>query len=171
MTTALLDVYLDASVLINFLAVDAVEVLRGLPYRFFVPDEVREEIKNHEQRLRLLRAMPGVLMPASINDSRELELAETLRSGDPPRLGRGEAYAAALAVCRKGAVALDDRAARLKLRRNYPELRVLGTVDLVSHAVEQGSITIDVADAVLDEMEKLARFTVRTRPWWSPQDP
>ena len=109
--------------------------------------------------------MPAVLLPTQVEAARELQVAERLRFEGRPRLGRGEAYAAAIAVCRGGAIALDDRRARSRLQADYPQQPVLGTVDLIAAALERGHITTQLADALLDEMETLARFKVNIRPW------
>lgn len=99
----------NASVLINFLALDRVGLLTRLTsFHFVVTEHVRAEITEHfpEQLQRLNVAFEaGVIEEITVTDIVEVALFADLTSKG---LGVGECSAIAVAVNRKLTIATDD---------------------------------------------------------------
>lgn len=93
---------LDTSVLINFLAVDRVDLFAGHPvYRFLVTEHVRKEVTTHyDDEVERLNAAfaSNVLEEIRVEAIEELSLFAQLTK--EPRLGLGECAAIAAAVHR-----------------------------------------------------------------------
>ncbi len=102
---------LDASVLINFLAVDRVDLIQAHPAKILVTEHVREEVTRFypEQVARLDAAISaGIMEVFVIDDPNEIEEMSTLRSKwGEKRLGVGECSAIVAAKRRGYEIAID----------------------------------------------------------------
>lgn len=134
------ELVLDTSVWINLLATEQPwAILDALNVRSVAPEQVFHEIKRNPvtkqpysmDRHPLLRRHSVEVVRL---DREELDIFLTLVSQDSvDALGDGEAAAIAVAKVRGCRLALDDRKARRIVRANYPEIRVLMTVDMLRH--------------------------------------
>lgn len=149
----------DTSVLINFLALDKLNLLSALKgKRFLVTDHVRDEVTAHypEQLERLNQALAtGIIEEISVTDFSELQLfAELTQTG----LGLGECSAIAVAVHRSYTVAIDDKTARKRIAVRHPTVAVLTTESLVILMIRESVLTVAGADAMKSEWEAHHRF-------------
>jgi predicted nucleic acid-binding protein len=89
----------DSSFLINFLVLDRMDILAGLPqFRFHVVNHVSAEIRYEDQRRLFQAAMDsGVVTEIEITETREILLYDELRRF----LGDGESASLAVAVNRQ----------------------------------------------------------------------
>ena len=142
----------DANVLINLIHVARLGFCSDLPgYEFLVPDHVRLEIAQPEQRAALDRALrSGALTLVSITDPAGIsEFAELTT-----RLGRGEAACLVLAERHGWTVASDEkRRFRREAIKRIGEDRLIGTADLFVHAIQAGLISVEEADADKETLE------------------
>lgn len=141
-------VVIDASVLINFLAVDRLGLLTSHPqFRFLVTDHVRGEVTEDAQLTRLDAALDAQLLDqVSVVGFRELKaFAELTADG---RLGVGECAAIALASVQSLILALDDKAAHKRCATFDSSLQVIDTVELVVSLIRLHVLTVDEADAI-----------------------
>ncbi len=149
---------LDSSVLVNFLAVDRMDVLAELPMQvFYVTPHVDHEISHHypEQRTRFAAAQENGSLQQTRVEGAELAIFNRLVSLN---LGYGEAAAIAAAFYRGTAVGLDDRVAQRRARGLSPDLPVVTTKDLLLDAIACGTLTVRQADAIKGDLETLHRF-------------
>lgn len=149
----------DASVLINFLAVDRTSLFTALKgRRFLVTDHVRDEVTAHypEQLERLKLALASQeIEEISVTDPAEVQLfAELTLTG----LGVGECSAIAVAAHRNCSLAIDDKTARKRVAERHPELPVLTTESLVILMIREGVLTVADADAMKGDWETHHRF-------------
>jgi predicted nucleic acid-binding protein len=135
-------VLLDTSVLINFLAIDRVDLIAGHPdFRFFVTEHVRSEVTTHygEQLVRLEKALSdGGLEETRVESIEELALFAQLSRN--PRLGLGECAAIAAAISRTHTLAIDDEAARKTALEHAPGLNVLDTQAIMLSLIRAGGL-------------------------------
>lgn len=152
---------LDSSVLVNFLRVDRVELLARLPLPLFVTNHVRDEVTADypEQLERLVRALESMALREIVVDE-PAEVAEFLALSCEG-IGSGECSAIAVAGMRGWPLALEDkRAGRVALAR-FPSLQVLKTQDLVVQLLREGALSIDEADALLEDWRTNHRFRLK----------
>lgn len=143
-------VLLDTSVLINFLAIDRVDLIASHPeYQFFVTEHVRSEVTTHygEQLVRLEKSLNGGGLKEMRGESIE-ELTLFAQLSRNPRLGLGECAAIAAAVTRTQTLAIDDKAARKAATELSPELVVLDTQAIVLSLIRSGALAVEEADAI-----------------------
>lgn len=164
-------VVIDASVLINFLAVDRIDLLTSHPqFRFLVTDHVRGEVTEDVQLARLDAALDAQLLDqVSVVGIRELKaFAELTADG---RLGVGECAAIALASVQALIVALDDKAARKRCRTFDSSLQVIDTVELVVSLIRLHVLTVDDADAIKLDWQTNHRYTLKFASFGEVLDP
>ena len=152
----------DASVLMNFLRIDRMDLIASHSHAFVVTDHVVAEISDRypEQRQRLGEATGrGTVSETSITSPEELSLFESLSASG--RLGAGECSAIAMAVHRRFALAIDDRQATVQARRTDSTLRVLTTQDLVVSMIGEALLDITEADRIKDEWAARHRFRLK----------
>ena len=151
----------DASVLINFLRIDRMDLLAALPYAFLATNHVGAEITDSyaDQLERYDAALAdGTVVEVALTSEEELELfAELTTSG---RLGVGECSAIACAICREHALAMDDRRAISQANRSSAELPIVRTEHLVVEMIMLGLLTVEEADAIKDDWSNNHRFTL-----------
>lgn len=124
-----MSIVLDTSVLINFLAINRLDLLAQHPeFQFLVTEHVHTEVAAHyiEHLPELETALNNRTLDQIRVESIE-ELSLFARSTKNPRLGEGEYAAIAAAISRSCPLALDDKAARKVIQRSFPELTVLDT--------------------------------------------
>ena len=150
---------IDASVLINFLAVNRADLLIKHPvYRFATTRHAEQEITVHygAQRTRLDACIvSGALEVLTLNAVHELEAFGALsRHG----LGAGECASIAAAATRGLPLAIDDRAARKVAARLHPSVLLLDTQGLVVDCLRASLLDIKEADAIKEEWATKHRF-------------
>jgi len=138
-------VLIDATVLINFIHLDQLNLLGKLKrYRFVIPEHVAVEITHKDQAEVLKKAIQrDILEQAAITDMMEMaDYAEFHKT-----LGQGESACLAIAVNRGFFVASDEKGVfrRLVLKKIGQE-RLLTTPDLILSAVRSKLITVAQAD-------------------------
>jgi len=145
-TPVLRIVVTDSNVLINLMHVSRLDLLRSLPgHEFVVPDHVREEITNPDQRAALDAAIgAGTVKLESITDLDALATFTELIA----HIGRGESACIAIAAKRGWSIASDEkRRFRREAEARLGGERILGTVELFVLAIEARLITVEQADA------------------------
>ena len=155
-------VVMDASVLVNFLRIDRVDLIAGLPHRFTLTDHVADEVSDRypEQRQRLVAAFDaGILSEVVVTSPEELSIFGSLSASR--RLGAGECSAIAVAVHRQHVLAIDDRQAIVQAQRTDPSIPIVTTQDLVVSMIRTGLLTVMEADALKDEWATKHRFRLK----------
>lgn len=140
---------LDTSVLVNFLAVDRLDLLAHYPALCVVTDHVRAEVLDfyHERYQRFQKALADqIILEVRVDRLDELQTFAEL--SQVKRLGLGECSAIAAAVHRHYHLALDDRRARNEAKRRFPSLTLQGTADIIVTSIEAGLLTLAEADAI-----------------------
>lgn len=155
-------VVLDASVLINFLAVDRADALLALQgYRFVITDHVRAEVTaRYPAQLDRLNtvAEQALLDVVSITDKAELETFARLTAQG---LGAGECAAIALAHHRGWHLAADDKVACKRATRLNAAIVLHDTQSFTVRLIRTGAITVADADAMLEEWRSKHRFRLK----------
>ena len=116
----------DASVLVNFLRIDRMDLIAGHSHAFIVTDHVADEVSDRypDQQRRFAAAVKGgALSEESVANRAEIALFGTLSASG--RLGSGECSAIAVAVHRRHMLAIDDRRATIQARGADRTLRIL----------------------------------------------
>lgn len=142
------DVLLDTCVLINFAAVERIDLLAAHPhYAFVITDHVRGEVKEHfVKQFDAVNAAvaDGTLREVPANRPEELEdYTQLLR-----HLGMGESSAIAVAKNRSMPLVIDDRQARKRAAAFHAAIELLSTVDLVVGLINGGKLKVEEADAI-----------------------
>lgn len=146
-------VAVDASVLINFLLLNRVDILGALSgYRFVVPDAVHKEITRPNQQLLLSDAFDAKLFQKQEGaDPNELQIFSALTEV----MGVGEASCLAAAEYRGCLLASDERGLFLRIaRERIGEHRILTTPEILLRAIRAGIITVEEADEAKACLEK-----------------
>ena len=155
-------VVIDASVLINFLRIDRMDLISDHPYGFLATDHVAAEISSRypDQRQRFALAInTRALSQVSITNPREITVFGSLSRAR--RLGAGECSAIAMAVCRQHILAIDDRRATTHARRANRTLQILNTQDLMVSMIGQNLLDIPEADSIKNEWTLRHRFRLK----------
>jgi predicted nucleic acid-binding protein len=156
-------VVLDTSVLINFLAIDRVDLLAHHPrYRFVLTEHVRKEVTAHYQdQWSILETalQQGALVETRVESMAEIALFAQLTKN--PRLGLGECAAVAAAVTRTQPLAIDDKAARKAALDIAPGLSLINTQSLVLSLICANTLTVEQADAIKTTWEKEYSFRLK----------
>jgi predicted nucleic acid-binding protein len=162
-TDGRLVVVLDTSVLVNFLAVDRIDLLSGHPlYRFVVTDHVRIEVTEAypDQLARLDTALDSLqLEQISVTSLEELSVFAKLSSDG--RLGFGECAALAAGFVRGLLVAIDDKAARKRAMAHDSSLVLLDTCDIIIQSIKHGCLDVVSADGIKLEWETQHNFRLK----------
>jgi len=151
----------DSSVLINFLAVDRMDLLATHPNQFLITDHVASEItyaysERYDRFQDALRL--GIIAQITVNDPSEVDVFIKLTSKH--RLGDGECSAIAVAKHRGYTLAIDDSKA-IKMARSIDKtLSIITTKDLVVDCIMQGTLDIETADALKEDWAQNHRFTI-----------
>jgi predicted nucleic acid-binding protein len=161
---AVRDVASDACYLINFLAVDRIDLLaRRTDRRIHIPLEVDAEIQRPEQRVRLIDAI----------DSGHLRMAEMVEIPELTEytgllgelIGKGEAACLAIAIARGWTVASDERRRFGRLaRERLPDRPVITTRATIIEAVGLVHLTVAEAFAIQDTLAEDHHFQMNLEP-------
>ena len=154
----------DASVLLNFLSINRMDLLGRHSHDFIVTDHVAAEVavRYPDQRQRFTSAVDaGAVLQDIVTSPEELSLFGSLRASK--RLGAGECSAIAVAVRRRLVLAIDDRQAAKQARRIDQALRILTTQDLMVSLIGEGLLDIDEADNIKCEWAARHRFRLKLR--------
>jgi hypothetical protein len=157
-TTAQTDVILDTSVLVNFLAIDRIDLLATHPqFRFLITAHVQGEVTHVIQAARLAAALQnGQLSLLPPGTHAELATFAKLTT----TLGIGESAAIAAAVHRSMRVAVEDRAARRTAETLVGSANVLTTSDLMVSIIQYAILTVAQADTIKLDWETNHRFAL-----------
>lgn len=149
----------DTSVLINFLAIDRMDLIERYPCRFLITEHVRREVSDHyeEQLTRLKSALAQrMLEEIVINHPEEMglfgQLAQLARFGD------GECACLAVALHRNYILAIDDKKAIKQAYLLRPTLSIITTENLIVLMIKLGLLTVEEADAIKKEWALYHRF-------------
>ena len=114
------------------------------PYRFFVPEEVINEITEPAQQSEVAGALAEGLLARTVIDSIDvLALFGTLRD----LMGRGEAACLALAVTKGWIIASDEkRRFRREVLERIGAARIVDTASLLRHAISIARVSVAEAD-------------------------
>lgn len=156
----------DACFLINFLAVDRMDLLESLvSYRFQCVLEVSREVVRPVQAERLDRAIrAGILDLVEIVDLAEIALVTDLLH---EQLGRGESACLALAESRGWVLASDERGRFRRLAtERIGEGRLVTTRDALEQAVAVGSLDGSEARALAEDLRDNHHFTMAIPGTW-----
>jgi predicted nucleic acid-binding protein len=156
-------VVVDASFLINFLAVDRMDILGKLPrLRFHLVNHVRAEVRHDDQRARLAAATDGkVMTDIEITDPAELRLYDEFRRF----LGDGESASLAVAVSRRWVIAADEKGRfRRELFARLGEDYLLNTLGTLLTAIRTGVVTVAEAEALRTQL-RANRFEMDPTPF------
>lgn len=153
----------DASFLINFLAIDRLDILGALTqFRFHVLNHVEAEIRRDDQQARLGAGLAaGVLQPVEITDPDEILLYDMFRR----YLGDGESACLALGARRRWVVAADEKGRfRRELFDRLGEDHLLNTLGALLCALRTGIIDVNEATQLRDQL-RVNRFDMDQRPF------
>ena len=143
---------MDASVLINFLCIDRIDLIAGHSHAFLATNHVADEVSDRypDQQRRFASALDsGALTLIPVEAAEELRLFASLSATG--RLGAGECSAIADAVQRRYALAIDDRVANRLASRFAPSLHIVTTQDLIISMIRQNLLGVDEADRIKHE--------------------
>ena len=142
----------DSSFLINFLAVDRMDILSRLPqFRFHVVNHVVAEIRYESQRARLQAATEdGGVHEIEITDPAEILLYDEFRKF----LGDGEAASLAVAVTRQWVIAADEKGRVRQLFSRLGEDHLLDTLGALLTAIRADVITVAHAEALRTQLQE-----------------
>ena len=140
---------LDTSVLVNFLAVDRMDLLARYPARCLITDHVRGEILEHySERFQRFQAALALQILSEQRVDRPDELVCFAALSKVNRLGLGECSAIALATQRRYELAIDDRRARNEALSRYPDLVVHRTEDIIISLLRANALPLEEADTL-----------------------
>lgn len=151
----------DTSVLVNFLRIDRMELLGGLPCRFLVTDHAASELTDFypEQVERYEAALAsGHVEACTVTDEAALDIFGRLTS--TTRLGVGESATIAHAIVTGAGVAIDDRRAINETQRIAEGLVIVRTADLMVQVIQCAILTVEEADAIKDDWAANHRFRI-----------
>lgn len=161
----------DASVLINFLSIDRIDLLAGYSHAFLATDHVAAEITDRypDQQQRFDTALAaGTISETRVTSSEEIRLfGSMLATG---RLDAGECAAIAIAVHRHCILATDDRLATRYARRADAALSILATQDLVASMISQGLLNIAEAERIKQEWKTRHRLRPKLTSFKDPME-
>lgn len=158
---------LDASLLINFLKVDRVDLIQAYPAKILITEHVRDEVTTAypEQLARLDKAMAADIVEVLIiNDISEIEEIVSFREDKTQhQLGLGECSAIILASKRNCSIGIDDGPTIKIIRREFPNLPIVQTTDVVLEAVRSKVINIAEADSIKEDWATKHRFKLKIK--------
>lgn len=146
-------VAVDASVLINLIHVNRLDILATLGgFEFVMPQQAAEEVSNPKQARILARALEeGEIRKEPSTDPVELAVYAELRQV----MGRGEAACLAMAQVRGWMVASDEKGRFLtEARERLGEGHFLNTPGILLLAIRQGVISVQEADRLKEVLER-----------------
>lgn len=157
-TSPQINVVLDTSILVNFLAIDRMDLLSNLVgHQFFITAHVRGEVTYALQATRLQTALAaGNLQELPGGNLAELATFAKLTA----TLGVGESAAIAAGKHRSMNVGVEDRTARRTAESEVGKQNVCDTIDLVVRMIQAKLLTVAEADVIKAEWAANHRFTI-----------
>lgn len=155
-------VVVDTSFLINFLALNRMDILHGLRrYAFRIPNHVVREIEYEDQKEKLQDALAGgTLSEIEITDLAEMTLYAELRRF----LGDGESACLAVAATRRWVIAADEKGRlRREILERLGEDYLLNTLGAIVEALRAGILTLSEAEEIRRELAR-RRFVMSDVP-------
>ena len=152
----------DTSFLVNFLAINRVDILARLrAFAFRVPNHVIVEVEYEDQKERLQAALAtGTVSEVEITEILEIALYAELRAF----LGDGESTCLAVAATRRWAIATDEKGRlRREIVERLGEEYLLDTPGTLVAALRAGILTLPEAEAIRQELAR-HRFTMKDVP-------
>jgi predicted nucleic acid-binding protein len=151
---------IDASVLLNFLKIDRIDLLGRHPtYRFIVVDMVKNEVTKKGQIARLETAfLAGDLIADGPPENTSLVELATFAALSSLKLGNGDKAVIAAAAARGLALAMDDQDAWKLSAAFTAAITREDTVSIVVSLIKTGVLTVPEADAIKDDWDKKHRF-------------
>lgn len=152
----------DTSFLVNFLALNRMDILRGLRgYTFRIPNHVVREIEYEDQKERLHDALTeGTLSEIELTDLAEVALYADLRRF----LGDGESACLAVAATRRWVIAADEKGRlRREVMERLGEGYLLNTPGAIVEALRARILTVSEAEEIRRELAR-RRFVMSDVP-------
>ena len=143
---------LDASVLINFLRLERLDILAAIgDIDFIVPEQVVEEITVPQQ----VQTLDAAIRAGRLRSERRTDPEELAKYADLRQfMGRGEAACLSMAEQRGWLVAVDERGRFLRMaRERIGEGRILNTPGILLLAIRAGLLSVDEADVLKARLE------------------
>jgi predicted nucleic acid-binding protein len=165
----------DSSVLLNLLAADCLaSIVAKTGWQFAICPAVRDEVK------RLRDAQTGEMIEVDLMPYIASGLLQVLEvSGEEEQalyveqsivVDDGEAMSIAIAVHRHLALAIDDKQATNHTHREFPEIRLWSTPEILKHWAEIGCIDPGVLREAILLIETRARYfpsqSHALADWW-----
>ena len=154
----------DASVLINFLKIDRIDLLDKCSHTFFITDHVQEEVTTFYsgQKAILDNAVHReILHKTNVETPEEFAtFAELSKTG---QLGAGECAAISIAAHRGYSLAIDDNLAIKKASSLIVPSLILRTQDLVLLFIQERLLEIEEADHLIEVWSKHHRFHLKIK--------
>lgn len=154
----------DASVLINFLRIDRLDLLEKCTHSFFITDHVQDEISNYypSQRTCLEDGLHrNILQKANVESSEEFTLFANLNKSR--QLGAGECAAIAVAIHRGYYLAIDDNQAIKKAQGLLSPHCILRTQDLILLMINEQLLALEEADHLIEIWATRHRFKLKIK--------
>lgn len=155
-------IILDATVLINFLKIRRVDLLKEHPANIIITEHVRNEVTEfYPEQLELLDSAitGGIVQELVINNFNEVsEIVMFRLEKTQNRCGMGECSATIAAKNRGYALAIDDNPAIKIIVKNFPQLRIVRTQDIIVEMIQANIIDFVTADVIKKEWEEKHRF-------------
>ncbi len=156
-------VVVDSSFLINFLAINRMDILGGVrQFKFHIANHVKAEILKDEQPMRLEAAIAAsIITEIEITDLDEVGLYDEVRKV----LDDGEAASLAIAVRRRWVIAADERGRfRKELFARLGEDYLLDTPGALVASIKSGVIGLEEAEIIREQLRE-NRFEMDRRPF------
>jgi predicted nucleic acid-binding protein len=155
---------IDASVLLNFLKIDRIDLLAKHPdYRFIVVDLVKNEVTKRGQAERLEAALlSGELLPDDPPESIDLAELATFAAMSTLKIGNGDKAVIAAAKVRGLVLAMDDERAWKRASAFCVGVPREETVSIIVSLIRAGVLTVAEADAIKADWEANHNFTKKT---------
>ena len=147
----------DSSTLLNFLAVDRLDLMLGAGFALHVVDAVIDEVQTGRSLLEQ-HLLSGWITRVVLEG---VSITETAARFTACGLGAGEALSYAAAVELGCAIAIDDRRAVKRAAPTAGHLRVVTTADIVVAALRDGRLGLDEAESLRLVWERSHRFRLR----------
>jgi hypothetical protein len=165
----------DSSVLLNLLAADCLgSIASDTGWQFAICPAVRDEVK------KLRDAQTGEMIEVDVTPYIASGLLQLLElSGEEEQtlyveqsivVDDGEAMSIAITVHRHLALAIDDKQATNHTHRNFPEIRLWSTPEILRHWTEVGCVSAEVLAEAIRLIETRARYfpaqSHALADWW-----
>ena len=154
----------DASILINFLRINRIDLLKKSTHSFYITDHVQDEISTFypHQRACLESGLSQKILQ-KINIESPQEFATFANLNKSRQLGAGECAAIAIAVHRGFYLAIDDTRAIKKSLELLPLSRIFRTQDLILLMIQEQILSVEEADHLIEIWATQHRFKLKLK--------